>query len=122
MDTKGKEIDKMYTYHNYIGGWYMELDDKIASRICVQQESNQYLFYLWNSDYSSLSELFSVYMFTGHNRQEQVTQNQCFVLHQGESVTYACRLHPAAEGMGMTWESLIRSFNLIHQDWKTGET
>lgn len=122
MDIQGNEIDKLYTYHNYIGGWYMELDDKIVSRICVQQESNQYRFYLWNRDFSSLSELFSVYVFTGHNRQEQVTQNQCFVLHQGESVTYACRLHAAAEDMGMTWESLIRSFHLIHQDWKTGET
>lgn len=121
MDPDGREIDKLYTYHNYVGGWYMTLDPQLASRICVQQETNQFKFYLWNSEYSNAEELFSVYVLTGNNRQEQLTQDDQFVLHQGESTIYAAQLHDAAKQMGMTWEELIRSFCLIHQDWNTGE-
>lgn len=121
MDTEGNEIDKMYTYHNFVGGWYMDLDPELASRICVQQASNQYRFYLWNSDYTETEELFSVYVLTGHNRQEQASEDQRFVLYQSESTVYACELYQTAVDLGMTWEELIRSFSLIHHDWKTGE-
>lgn len=121
MDSEGNEIDKLYTYHDFVSGWYMELEPQTASRIYVQQESNQYGFYLWNSDYTDAAELFSVYVLTGHSRQEQATEGQRFILYQGESTIYAGELYQPAADLGMTWEDLIRGFSLIHQDWKTGE-
>lgn len=121
MDTEGNQIDKMYTYHNYVGQWYIQLDPQVASRICVQPTSNCFDFYLWDSAYTRAEKLFSVYVLSGNTRQEQAETDERFILHQTETVIYACQLHSKALEMDLTWEDMIRSFNLIRQDWKTGE-
>ena len=38
-----------------------------------------------------------------------------------ESVIYAAQLQSKAEEMGITRDTVINSFRLIQQDWKTGE-
>ena len=121
MGTDGREENKMYTYHNYVGGWYVEISEKTASRICVVQVGNEYHFYLWDSRYTKAEKLYTVYSLTGQNRQEQATQDQRFVLLQGESTVYAASLEETALKLGITPESMITGFHLIHQDWKTGE-
>ena len=44
MDVDGWELDKMYTFHNYIGGWYLQLDSQWAGRLTVEQEQNRFNF------------------------------------------------------------------------------
>ena len=121
MNADGSEVDKMYTYHNFVGGWYVQLGAQWASRICVFQEGNQYHFYLWNSEYTQAEKIFSIHALTGQNRQEQATVEDRSVLHQNESTVYAAQLEAAAESVGITRQILIDSFSLIHQEWKTGE-
>lgn len=122
MTIDGGEVDKMYTFHNFDGGWYIQLDGLQASRIMVTQEGSTYNFFLWNEDFSECEALMTVFALTGSNRDAEAVEDNRFVLYRADGVLYAAKLHGAALSCGMTQESLLSSFHLIHRDWKTGET
>ncbi len=121
MGSDGSIVNKLYTYYDSVGGWYLELEESIAPRMTVRCQSNIYEFYQWNGDYSAAQKLMTVYMLTGQNREEQSLADGRFVLTKTDSVTYAATLEAAAAEYSITQESLIRSFYLIHRDWNTGE-
>ena len=122
LDIDGREINKLYTYHNYVGGWYLELDSGWAPRVSVVQEGGSYYFYLWDETYMSARVLFTIYCYTGSSRETQATEEGRFPLHSTESAVYAAKLEQVALDMDITNEELINSFHLIRQDWNTGET
>lgn len=122
MTPDGAEVDKMYTFHNFVGGWYVTLEDAWAPRITVDTYANQYTFYLWNDAYKDAQKLFTVTALTGQNREEQALRDGGFVLLRTESTVYAATLEPAAQELELTQERVIFSFRQIQQDWKTGET
>lgn len=122
MTSEGAEIDKMYTYHNFVGRWYLELDEELAARYTVEQKGSSYEFSLWNEDFTETQKMMTIYILTGQKREEQAVADNRFVLYRGESTVYAASLDVASAGYGMTQETLIRNFSLILQDWKTGET
>ena len=122
MTSDGSEVDKLYTYHNYVGGWYMELSSEIAQRFTVTQLGNSYEFSLWDDEFQELEKLMTVYILTGQKREEQAVAENRFVLYRSESTVYAANLNVASAAYGMTKESVTRGLHLIHQDWNTGET
>ena len=122
MTADGSEVDKRYTYHDFGGGWYLELSSQGASRISVAQQGNQYTFYLWDETYERCVKLLSLWSFTGQDRQTQATSEGRFVVYSSESVTYAAQLTSDATDYSVTENMVIDNFHLIHQDWKTGET
>ena len=122
LDIDGREINKLYTYHNYAGGWYLQLDSTWAPRVSVVQEGSIYTFYLWDESYVSAQVLFTIYSLTGSSREEQAVQDGRFRLHSSDAVVYAAELSEAAAEIGLTEDNLINSFRLIHRDWNTGET
>lgn len=121
LDPEGREVDKLYTFHDFLGGWYVELDREWASRVTVEQDEGRFTFYVWNESYEEATALFTIYIFTGSTRDADVTQDDRFALYRGEGVSYGARLERYAEQYGITEKKLIESFSLIHQDWKTGE-
>ena len=122
MTPEGESVDKLYTFHNFVGGWYVQLDSLWAPRITVEIYGNQYIFHLWDDSYKSTEKLFTVTALTGQNREERALLDEGFVLLRTESTLYAAKLTETAQEMNLTQESLIFSFRLIQQDWKTGET
>ena len=122
MDSDGWEIDKLYTFHNYHGGWYLPLSSVWASRVTVEQSQGQYRFLLWDESYKKTQPLFTVYVFTGTDRDALATAQGRFVLSRAEGVAYAAQLEEAAPEYGITENSLIEGFRLIRQDWQTDET
>lgn len=122
MDSKGGEIEKIYTYHNFAGGWYVKLRQDLASRIYVQQKGNGFNFYLWDEQFQKIEQFATIYILTGQNREEQATTDNRFVLHRTESTVYAASLDVSAANYGVSSNELINSFHLIQQDWFTGET
>ena len=122
LQSDGSEVDKKYTYHNFLGGWYMELDKRYASRIKVSQLGNTYQFSLWNEDFSESEILFSIHVLTGQKREEQAAIDNRFVLHRGEATIYCARLEVAADSLDITRQELVDSFHMILKDWNTGET
>lgn len=122
MDQDGKEVDKLYTYHDFLGGWYVELDSRWAERVTVEQWGDTFTFYVWDEDYITAAEIFNVYILTGSTRDEDAQKNGRFPLHRAEGVAYAARLGGDAPMYGITKEYLNTSFRLIRQDWRTGES
>ena len=122
MDIDGREINKLYTYHNYAGGWYLQLDSQWAPRLSVVQEGSIYTFYLWDKGYMSAQVLFTIYCFTGSSREEQAIQDNRFLLHRSDATVFACERSELAQEMDISEENMINSFRLIHRDWNTGET
>ena len=122
LTADGAEVDKMYTYHNYAGKWYIRLEESVAERIFVTTRGSSYDFYLWNEDSTDYVSLMTIYALTGQKREEQAVADNRFILHRGETVIYAANLEVAYADLGITKETLTQSFNLILEDWKTGET
>ena len=122
MDIDGREINKLYTYHNYAGGWYLQLDSQWAPRVSVVQEGSIYTFYLWDEGYLSAQVLFTIYCFTGSNREDQAVQDERFLLHRSDVTVFACEFSALAQEMNLAQEDMITNFRLIHRDWNTGET
>lgn len=120
MAADGAEVDKLFTFHNFLGGWYLTLDEAWASRISVVQSGGSYDFYLWTE--GAATKIFTVYVLTGTDREEQAAMDNRFVLHRGESTVYAAYMEVASGTISVSREDLINGFGLIRQDWKTGET
>ena len=80
LNQHSQTIDKLYTYYNSAGGWYLKINNKLAPRITVEVESNTFTFYLWNADYTNAEKLFTVFTLTGQNREEQSLSDEKFVL------------------------------------------
>jgi hypothetical protein len=122
LRSSGKEVTKKYTYHNQAGGWYLELDPKIASSITVSQEGNSYEFLLWNEDYSAYEKLLTIHVLTGQRREEQAVVNNRFVLYRTDTTIYAANLEVASAAHSLTKETLLENFKLIVRDWYDGMT
>ncbi len=119
MNADGEEIDKLYTYHHFISGWYLQIEDDIAKQLSVVDLGNVCDFYVWEN--GSPIKVMSVHTLTGQNRQAQSTWDNRFVLYKAESVVYAASLDYDSARFGFTQESILRNFHMIHEHWNTGE-
>lgn len=122
MTPEGGEVDKVFTYHNYLQGWYLELSAEAAERICVTPEgSGSFLFSLWDRAGENLTGLWKVDVLTGEDRSAVAAEDGRFVLMKTETVVYACRLEMGARELDVTQEMLTEAFHLIQSAWYTGE-
>lgn len=122
LTTTGEAVDKGYTFHDYQGGWYLELDSQWASRITVVQKESAFEFCLWDEEGLDAQRVFTVYAFTGSDRGELAVQDNRSILYEGEDTIYSAYLEVASASYGITQESLVRSFKQIRSDWNTAET
>ena len=122
MNSRGEKMEELYTYHNYVGGWYLTLHRELAPRMVVSQQGNSYIFSVWDEKFESVQRLLSIYVLTGQKREEQAAMDNRFVLHRTESTVYAANLEVISATYGITKDDIIASFHLILQDWYTGET
>ena len=122
FDDNGWEYDKLFTFHNYVGGWYLQLNGSWASRVTIEQSNGVYTFYLWDESYQSATQLFTLYVFTGSTRDEEAVKDGRFPLYRSEGVAYSAKLAEGSAEYDITEDYLTESFRLIRQDWQTGET
>ena len=122
MDIYGKERDKLFTFHNYMGGWYVHLDDDWADQVVVSREDGAYTFHVLKEDSDLPTALFSIHTFTGSTRDEDAVRDGRFALYRAEGIAYAGKLEMGAPEYGITEEIITKRFHLIRQDWRTGET
>jgi len=57
MNSKGQKMDELYTYHNYVGGWYLTLHQELAPRMVVSQQGNSFIFSVASEGHISLFRL-----------------------------------------------------------------
>jgi hypothetical protein len=122
LNSTGKPVTKKYTYHNYLSGWYLQLDKINVPYLTVSHQGSSYVFSVWNEDFTELEPLMTIYSLTGQKREEQATIDNRFVLHRTESTVYAASLEVTAAQYGMSSQSLINSFAMIEHRWDTGES
>lgn len=121
MNSDGTEVNKLYSYHNFMGGWYLKLDSKIAPNISVTQQGNSYEFSFIDA-IGQKATLMNVYVLTGQHREEEAVADNRFVLYRNESTVYAAHLEVASASFNITQDSLINAFHLIVEDWKVGNS
>ncbi len=121
MDTYGREVDKVFTFHYFLGGWYMQLSGDWGGWVTVEQGDGVFTFYIWDKTYQEATALFSVYVLTGANREEEAVSEGRFALHRTEGVAYAAKLEQGAALYGITEKYLTEHFRMIRQDRRTGE-
>lgn len=117
LQSDGSEVDKRYTYHNFVDGWYVELQPDWASRLTVISQGNLHEFYLWNSSLDAVQKIMTIMVLTGQGREEESRQEGRFELLKTDSAVYAAILESDSESFGITRERVIESFHLIQQDW-----
>lgn len=122
MDIRGKETDKMYTFHNFDGGWYLQLDKFLTPRISVVRHDSSFEFYLWDENFEKTQILMTIHTLTGFDRESVAAQQGYYVLHRTEGVLYAVETESLAMELGLIPELLAESFHPIQMDWKNGET
>ena len=117
IDMDGKEIPKMYTFHNVENGWYllMDVSTEVAQRIAVERDGNSLRFYIWEEE---AKPLFTLNAYTGDDRNQAAQANNQFVLYQTNSVVYAAKLEVQSAAYGITQESLTGAFRLMGMDLK----
>ena len=122
LAADGSEHDKRFTYHNYLQGWYMELDPELVDRLCiVPEDTGRFAFCLWDRGYRAMNKLWTVHVLTGDDRSSVAATDGKFQLLKTDSVVYAAYIEARGEKLGITQEFLTDSFFLIQSDWKTGE-
>lgn len=119
LTTDGREVDKMYTFHNFQDGWYLQLEKETAPFLGADILGNVYTFFMWDKTYSKAEELLVITMHPGQNRP---AETDSFVLARTDALTYMAKLSTGAEKHGFTQDSVIYNFRQIQKDWKTGET
>ncbi len=118
---------KLTTYHNYAGGWYLEIPDVWKNQLVVERTPSDggvrgYVFNQWDGEGSTPIPIVTIYPFTGSDRAQQSTTNGCFVLGELGDVTYAAKLGTAPLTQILNEETIRDMFHFIHVDWNSGET
>ena len=121
MNRDGSEVNKLYTYHSFTGGWFLELPVDIADKVNVTQFGNSYEFSIFDEK-GELSKLMTLYVLTGQEREEQAVTDNRFVLYRNESTVFAAHLEVASVAYNITQDSMKNAFHLITQDLINGET
>ncbi len=121
MQADGSEVDKCFTYHNFVGGWYLDVPQEWGPRLTVEQDGNSYAFYIWDDNYKTSEKIATIFSLTGQNREEQALVENRFVLLKTDFTIYAASLNSGAQAYGIDKDDVIKAFHLIQQDWKTGE-
>lgn len=122
ITSRGEVVDKLYTYHNFVGGWYVKLTESYVEHLAVSQQGNSYIFSIWNEDYTLLQPLMTIYVLTGQNREEQAVVDNRFVLLRTEATVYAASLEVISVEHGLSQNVLINNFELIRQEWNPDGT
>lgn len=114
LTITGEEVDKLYTYHNFVNGWYLVLDSTWAQQVTVTQDSTSYSFYLWDLAKENAIRVLEVEMLYTQDEISEAMEKGGILLYQGESSAYVGTLTSDAAQFGLTQEWLRGSFHLIY--------
>ncbi|MGM9524165.1 MAG: hypothetical protein ACI3VU_07110 [Faecousia sp.] len=118
----GTERIKCLTYHNYSGGWYLEIPQQWEARLAVSRAAVYgttlgYRFLL--ADENGATELFSLTAVSGDDAAQMLQEGSWQKLTEKGDQIYLCAI---ADTTRLDFETLQRMFHFIRVDWKTGET
>ena len=115
LNVDGSEVDKVYSYHNYVGGWYLTMSEQMGENVSVTPMGNSYEFKFTQLN-GKLTRFMTIYAFTGQQREEQAVSDNRFILYRTESTVYAAHLDVTSAAYGITQESIKNAFHMIVND------
>lgn len=117
MDIFGQEIDKCYTYHNFVDGWFLDIQPEWVDFLAIARQDNEIDFFVWDMQNRVPIRLFSIAALTGQNREEMSQKDGRFILYQSDSIIYCGEITATGENYEITQQGLCDGFHLIWQDW-----
>ena len=118
-DAAGEQELKLSTYHRFEDGWYFRLHPDWHEDLSVWEEEDRYTFGLLPGAREEFVPMFTIWVLTGPDREEQAIQEGRVLLHKGETEVYAMSF--AEELDEQLQKQLAGSFRLIRTDWNTEE-
>lgn len=122
VDADAGAETRLYTFHNFDDGWYIRINESWVDRIAVEKNGSTYTFYMWNNNYGSAVPVFTIFAFTGKDRDSQAAVQNRFALHRGEDVVFSAKLESGSAIYGVTENYLQSNFHLIRQGWRATES
>ncbi|MEA4965057.1 MAG: hypothetical protein VB055_04420 [Oscillospiraceae bacterium] len=125
LGLDGTKQYKELTYHDYSAGFYVALDEKWEGSVTIARSDvdggTAYTFSKWKGYGQEEEELFSLYLFSGDDRETLAQADGRFLLAEKNEVSYAASLGSGGLADGLTEELLKERFDFIHVDWNSGE-
>ena len=118
-DAVGERELKLSTYHNFDDGWYFRLHPDWQDALMVLEEEDRYTFGLMTGVREEFEPLFTIWVLTGPDREEQAILEGRVLLYSGETEVYAMSFGEAADE-AMRGQ-LTEGFRLIRMDWNIEE-
>lgn len=116
VKSNGDEVSKTYTFHNFMDGWYLELDDDWAQRLTVVSVPDAYAFYIWDDDFKSAQKVLTIFESVGTNRIASQHSSSEILLYDSLSLGLSAQLETDAANYGIDEAALSGSFHIIRQD------
>lgn len=117
-DLGGVQELKLSTYHHFDHGWYLRLLPDWREDLTVLEEEDRYTFGLLTGR-GEFAPLFTIWVLTGPDRDEQAMLEGRVLLHRGETEIYVMSF--AADLDEDLQTKLPGQFRLIRTDWNTEE-
>ena len=126
LSVEGRRYRTMTTYHNYSGGWFVKLPEEWRGELTISRSEEVsgvrgYVFSWWNGYENAPDPIFTIYAFSGEDRNTIASEGGRFVLGEKGDVTYAASLGTCVWTKMLTYDDLIQMFSFIHIDWNSGE-
>lgn len=125
--TDGARHVKLSTFHNHQAGWYLELPGYWHGDLTVTRSTEEVggvsglTFSQWKGRTEKPDEIFTIYAFTGKDRESLAAEDGRFtVAVKGETV-YAASLGTGNRATLLGEEGLKKIFRFIQINWYTGE-
>lgn len=118
---------KLSTFHNHSAGWYLELPGSWHGDLTVTRSESEVggvrglTFAQWRGRNTPPEEIFTLYAFTGEDRDALAAEEGRFpVAAKGETV-YAASMGTGSRARQLGEEGLKSIFRFIQVNWNTGE-
>ena len=126
LDLDGHSLPKLTTYHSFSGGWFLKLPDTWQNQFCITRGTETdgvrgYEFSQWKNGRCA-DLIFTIYAFSGEDRNEAASADGRFPLAEKGDITYAAKLGTGKWADALSEDRLREMFHFIHIDWNSGET
>ena len=127
LDLNGSETVKEITYHNFSAGWYVRLPEEWVGHLTISRGDEiagvrGLVFSTYDTSAAQAEPVFTIYAFSGEDRNQLAAEDGRFLLSEKGDVTYAAALGTGGDAAQLSEEALKGMFNYIHVDWNSGET
>lgn len=127
LGMNGEKRVKLTSYHSFASGWYLVLPDAWNEQIAISRSEETsgvrgLVFSQWDGQTREAEPIFTIYAFSGEDRNTTATQDGRFILSEKGDVTYAAQFGSSAWAKSLDEQTLKQMFNYIRIDWNSGET